>query len=60
MLSAAAAFGSRGLFEVHDQLIERARLGRLSPMNFAWQRLPLGAARLRAEHPAAPLYLPIG
>ncbi|MEO8883220.1 MAG: hypothetical protein ABI377_07415 [Devosia sp.] len=59
VLSAPAAFGSRGLFEVHDQLIERARLGRLSPMNFTWQRLPLEAVRLRVEHPA-PLYLPIG
>jgi len=60
MLSAPAAFGSRRLFQVHDQLIQRARLGNLSPTNFAWQRLPLGAARLRVEHPAAPLYLPVG
>lgn len=59
MLAAPAPFGSRRLFEAHDQLVQQAHLADLLPANYAWQRFPRAAARLRPDHPAAPLYLPL-
>jgi hypothetical protein len=59
MLAARAEFGSRHLFETHDQLVQQANLADLTPLNFAWQRFPRKAALLRIDHPAASLYLPV-
>ena len=60
MLAAPAQYGARELFVVHDQLLRQAHLADLSPANFAWQRFPLKDARFRVEHPASPLFLPVG
>ena len=59
MISTPAQYGSRDLFDVHDRLLRQARLANLLPMALAWQRFPLQAARLRPDHPAAPLYVPV-
>jgi hypothetical protein len=58
-ISALAEGGAHGLFDLHDHLVRDARLADLSPRSFAYQRFPLKDARLRADRPASPLYVPL-
>jgi hypothetical protein len=59
MVSIMPDAGHHGLLEAQNRLLEHARREKLVPGKAIWQRFSAKRARLGAERPCVPLYMPI-